>query len=137
MNAPKDTNGHPVVNMGDTLTCTVTGKQFIAARDGISVNYAWGKDNTIISDEGVDIAERRELLDRTKPFYCYLSSDGKSVTGWKGNVLGRVVMSSESHTGWHGSTLTHVRVVDVHGNKWHGKGSGNGMCITLRASKQA
>jgi hypothetical protein len=132
-----DINGRPLIEMGQTLTCSETGKQFIVARDGCSVNYAWGKDNAIFSDEGVDIYEKRELLDRSKPFFCYLSRDGKHVTGWKGNILGRVVLSSVSKTGWWGAKLTHIRVIDVHGGRWYGKGSGNGMCITLRANKGA
>jgi hypothetical protein len=125
------------INIGDMLTCTETGKRFVAARDGCSVNYARGRDGSIISNEGVDLRERRELLDRTLPFHCYLSGDGNHVTGWKGNVLGHVVRESTSHTGWQGSTITHVRVIDCHGNPWHGKGAGRGMCITLRASKGA
>ena len=125
------------INVGDALTCAETGKQFVAARDGCSFNFARGRDGSIISDEGVDLRERRELLDRTLPFTCYLSGDGKHVTGWKGNVLGRVVRESEARTGWHRSTITHVRVIDCHGNPWHGKGAGRGMCITLRASKGA
>jgi hypothetical protein len=129
-----DVNGRPVIEFGQTLVCTETGKKFIAARDGISTNYAWGSKNEIFSDEGVEIREKRGLLDRTKPFGCYLSSDGKSVTGWKGNKLGTVVHSSTSKTGFHRSELTHISVIDVHGNKWHGKGSGKGMAITIRPS---
>jgi hypothetical protein len=125
------------VNFGDVLTCAETGKTFTAARDGITTNYARTSDGQILSDEGVDLRERRELLDRSRPFGCYLSCDGLHVTGWKGNVLGRVVRESESDTGWHGSTITHVNVIDCHGNPWHGKGAGRGMCITLRASKRA
>ena len=118
------------IALGDALTCAETGKRFNAARDGCSVNYARGPDGSIISDEGVDLRERRELLDRSRPFGCYLSGDGKHVTGWKGNILGWVTRESSSRTGWHGSTITHVRVIDC-----HGIGAGRGMCITLRACK--
>ena len=127
-------NNHAVA-LGATVNCHVTGKPFITAREGCSFNYAWDREGHIISNEGVDIAERKELLDRTKPFFCYLSCDGRHVTGWKGNILGDVVWHSTSTTGWYGSSITHIRVIDVHGNKWHGKGSGRGMCITLRANK--
>ena len=123
------------INPGDSLMCAETGKTFIAARDGFTVNYARTRDGQILSDEGVDLRERRELLDRSRPFGCYLSSDGRRVTGWKGNVLGQVTRESSSRTGWHRSDITHVRVIDCHGNPWHGKGAGRGMCITLRASK--
>jgi len=76
-----------------------------------------------------------ELLDRSKPFVGYLSSDCRQFTTWTGGLLGRVVRVSESRTGWYGFRLTHVRVIDVHGNPWHGKGSGAGMCIRLHPSK--
>jgi len=131
----KDINGMPVIKFGDELTCTETGKKFIAAQDGITTNYARDHNGNVFSDDGVNIRERRELLDRTKPFFCYLSSDGKHVTGWKGNILGRVISEGDSRSGWHGSTITHIRVIDVHGALWHGKGAGRGMCITIRPMK--
>jgi len=125
----------PKITIGDTLICAETGKQFVVASDGFTFNYARDDAGNVYSDEGVDIRERREILNRSKPFVCYLSSDGQHVTGWKGNILGSVIRSSVSRTGWHGSTLTHVNVIDVHGGRWHGKGAGPGVCITLRPSK--
>jgi hypothetical protein len=77
----------------------------------------------------------KEMADRSKPFACYLSDDGKTVINWPGGILGRVTWSSVSRTGWHGSTLTHINVTDVHGGRWYGKGSGRGMFILLRACK--
>ena len=130
-----DVNGNPIIEIGQILTCTETGKQFAAASDGFTYNYARDREGNLYSDEGVDIREKREMSDRSKPFCCYLSSDGRTVGGWKGNILGRVTWSSESRTGWHGSRLTHVRVTDVHGNSWHGKGAGSGMFIRLHPSK--
>ena len=130
-----DVNGNPVIEMGQILTCSETGKQFTAARDRFTFNYARDDKGNIFSDEGVDIREKREMLDRSKPFCCYLSSDGKTVSGWKGNALGRVTWSSKSRTGWYGSTLPHVRVIDLHGNPCHGKGAGRGMFIRLHPSK--
>jgi hypothetical protein len=123
------------INIGDVLTCAETGKTFTAQTDGFTYNFATGRDGAIISDEGVDIREKREMLDRSLPFCCYLSSDGKRVTGWKGNTLGRVLTESTSRTGWHRSTLTHIVVQDVHGAQWYGKGAGRGMCIRLHARK--
>jgi hypothetical protein len=125
----------PKITIGDTLTCTETGKQFIAASDGFTFNYARDDAGNVYSDEGVGIRKKREMLNRSKPFVCYLSTDGRHVTGWKGNIMGSVIRSSVSRTGWHGSTLTHVNVIDVHGGRWHGKGAGPGVCITLRPSK--
>lgn len=130
-----DVNGRPEINLGDELTCCVTGKKFIAQQVGCTTNYARDAKNNVYSDEGVDIKEKEDLKDRSKPFYCYLSSDGNHVTGWKGNKLGRVTQSGTSRNGFHGSEIVNVRVVDIHGMPWHGKGGGFGMCITLRPSK--
>ena len=126
------------INIGDVLTCAETGVSFIAAKDGCSFNYAHGPGDEIVSDAGVDIRERRELSHRSRPFTCYLSSDGANVTGWRGNVLGRVIASRSvrltrtSYT--HGMYMQAVRVRDVHGGEWYGRGS-PGICITLRACK--
>lgn len=122
------------INIGDTLTCTETGKQFTAQRDGCSYNYALDREGRIYSDEGVDIRERRDMLDRSKPFYCYVSCDGGRVTGWKGNKLGDIVGGLTVPP--RGSLQPHrFRVCDVHGNWWTGRGAGTGMCCTLRAMK--
>lgn len=120
-------------NIGDTITCTETGKTFVVAKDGCSYNYARGVNGELFSDEGVDIRERRALLDRTKPFTCYLHARG-TVTGWKGNVLGRVVSAVNVRA--FGKLLVHVRVVDVHGGRWYGKGQGAGIYITLYPNKE-
>lgn len=124
-----------IIPLGSMLTCHETGKAFTAARDGCSVNYARDGKGYVYSDEGVDVREKRELLDRSRPFFAYVSSDGKHVTGWKGNILGRITWSTTHRTGFGGSKLLYINVVDVHGGKWHGKGAGRGMCITLRPSK--
>ena len=121
--------------IGTVLTCSETGKQFVAANVGCSTNYATDNEGNFYSDEGVNIRERNALLDRSKPFGCYLSCDGKSVTGWKGNILGTVTLETSSRNGWQGSEITHIRVIDVHGKQWHGKGAGRGMYITIRANK--
>jgi hypothetical protein len=125
------------ITIGDTLTCAETGKQFIAARDGCSTNYAWrSTDGAVLSDEGVIAIDHRTLKARAGRFFCYVSTDGKTVTGWKGNTLGRVIARSVIRNPF-GGHLTAVSVIDVHGGRWHGRGAGNGMCITLRPSKTA
>jgi len=120
--------------IGKSLTCAETGKQFLGASDGFTTNYARDNAGNIYSDEGVVIREERDLLNRSKPFFCYLSGDGKHVMGWKGNLLGKV--TQETKGGGFSNSLTHIRVTDIHGNTWYGKGAGRGMCITLRATKQ-
>lgn len=122
------------INVGDSITCAETGRTFFAQRDGCSFNYATDSAGRVYSDEGVDIRERRALLDRSKPFGCYVSGDGRRVTGWKGNTLGHVIMRS-SYRGSFGGRVYCWTVIDVHGGAWHGRNSGEGMCITLRPSK--
>jgi hypothetical protein len=124
--------------IGRTLTCAETGKQFIGASDGFTTNYARNDAGEVFSDEGVHLREVRALLNRSSPFTGYLSSDGKRLTGWKGNTLGHVVDSNPceltrlSHT--HGKYYQSVRVRDVHGREWYGRGS-PGICIRLRPTK--
>ena len=125
--------------LGQVVTCAETGKKFKITSDGFSSNFALDAAGNIFSDEGVNIREMRELLDRSKPFNCYLSMDGKHVTGWKGNVLGDVIRKSTviltriSHT--HGKYIYAVQVRDVHGGRWYGRGS-PGICISLRPTKR-
>jgi hypothetical protein len=124
--------------IGRTLTCAETGKQFVGASDGSTTNYARNDAGEVFSDEGVHLREVRALLDRSRPFPGYLSSDGKRLTGWKGNTLGHVIDSNPceltrlSYT--HGKHYQSVRVRDVHGREWYGRGS-PGICIRLRPTK--
>jgi hypothetical protein len=126
------------VNIGDTVTCAETGRQFVAAVDGCTMNYAKTAAGEVLSDAGVDIRERRELSHRSDPFVAYLNDTGTKITGWKGNVLGTaarigvVQLSRWSHI--HGSVIGSYRVMDVHGGRWHGRGS-PGMAIRLRPCK--
>lgn len=121
--------------VGQSLVCAETGKSFVGAPDGCSVNYARGQNGEIFSDEGVDIREKRELLDRSKTFYCYISSDGWNATGWKGNTLGRVTWSkATSVRTMICGQMRSYNVRDVHGAMWFGRGA-PGMCIALRPMK--
>lgn len=76
-----------------------------------------------------------QMLDRSKPFYAYLSCDGRELVNWPGRSLGRVLNYSESRAGWNGGTIARFRVLDVHGQLWAGRGAGKGMFCTLRAMK--
>ena len=126
--------------VGHSLTCAETGKQFIGATEGFTTNYARDSAGRVYCDAGVDAREKRELLDRSKPFTCYISSDGKHATGWKGNILGKVISSSPIKlTRWscfHGKYIQAYRIRDIHGGVWYGRGN-PGMCINLRATKNA
>jgi hypothetical protein len=139
-------SGQTVSMIGKAITCAETGKVFIGAvaANGFTTNYATSyagglhKAPEYLSDEGVDIRERRELLDRSKPFYCYVSSDGKHVGGWKGNVLGTITSATNyrlTRTSYiHGRTINFYRVTDVHGGLWTGRGN-PGIAIKLHPSK--
>lgn len=126
------------INFGDVLTCAETGKPFVAAKDGITVNYAYDREGNIYSDEGVNIRERQAMLDRSGPYFCYISNDSRNVTGFKGNILGDITrdtpcrLTRRSYT--HGKEYSAIRVQDVHGNNWYGRGS-PGVCVTLRPCK--
>lgn len=124
----------PAIEIGQTLTCHVTGKAFTAARDGFTTNYATDAQGRIYSDEGVDITQRREMGARKGPVGAYVSSDCKRVTGWKGNTLGTITQATRGRVGFCPDGL-YVTVRDVHGGYWHGRNAGPGMCITLRPSK--
>ena len=126
------------INVGDTLICHETGKQFTAEKQGCTFNYATDSAGNVFSDEGVDLAEKKELRDRSRPMGGYLSCDGKRFTGWKENILGYVVRSSIvtlTHFSYtHGKTMQAVRVRDIHGALWYGRGS-PGIHINLRPMK--
>ena len=125
--------------VGKKIICAETGKCFTGAIVGISTNYAYDNNGNYFSDEGVYIREKRELLDRTKPFFAYISYDGKTITGWKGNVLMNVTYSTPcklSRMSFTHSNKTYRSIVarDIHGGLWYGRGSA-GVCITLRPYK--
>jgi hypothetical protein len=117
------------------LTCHITGKQFVGESQGCTVNYASDAQGNIYSDEGVDIAEREQLKDRSKPFCCYLNSDCSKVTGWKGNILGMVISRGITPRRRNYPAMTSVHVRDCHGGLWYGRGQGGSVYITLRPLK--
>lgn len=70
-----------------------------------------------------------------QPFAAYLSSDGREITTWTGGTLARVISERASGQGF-GTKITHIRAIDPHGRRWHGKGSGRGMFLTIRPTKE-
>ena len=79
--------------------------------------------------------DREAMRDQSKPFYCYLSSDGKRVTSWPGGELGAVHSLGFSRSGWNGSEIARFHVRDVWGQWWSGRGAGRGIACTLRKMK--
>lgn len=123
------------IEIGQTLVCHKTGMSFVAAHDGCTTNYALDNAGHVYSDEGVSLMDMEHIKEHSKPIGAYLSSDGKNITGWKGNTLATVTWHSTSRTGWHGSSITHIQAVDQFGGRWYGKGAGRGMYITIRPMK--
>lgn len=97
--------------------------------------YARVDGNQLCCYECADARQREDLRDQSKPFYAYVSGDGRKVITWNGGELGTVYNYAESSSGWRGSTIARFRVRDVHGNYWQGRGGGRGMCCTLRKLK--
>lgn len=102
---------------------------------GCSGGYALTRDNRMHCYGCCHVQDVAEMKDRTKPFYCYLSGDGATVSNWPGGELGRVHSLGSSRAGWHGSRIYRFHVRDMHGGWWQGRGAGKGMCCTLRAMK--
>ena len=75
------------------------------------------------------------MVDRTRPFYAYLSGDGQSATSWPGGKLGDVYDLNETRSGFHRASIARFWVKDVHGAWWSARGSGKGMSCTLRTMK--
>ena len=79
--------------------------------------------------------DREQMKDQSRPFFAYLSGDGKTVSNWPGSPLGKVYNLGFSRSGWHGSKIYRFHVRDVHGRWWQGWGPGEGMYCTLRKIK--
>lgn len=75
-----------------------------------------------------------QLRDTSKPFFAYVSGDGKSITNWPGAALMRIYSHHEGRGGF-GGRMHYWRAVDTHGRHWHGKNSDRGACVTMRACK--
>ena len=54
---------HHPINFGDTLTCAETGRQFIAAADGITTNYARNAAGDVFSDDLIDAYIELKMAD--------------------------------------------------------------------------
>lgn len=122
------------IELGKTiLTCTETGKTFLAkSESGSTTNYAKDKYGNIFSNEGVYIGLKRTVTE-DKVIGCYVSSDGKTIQGWKTEqVLGKVFCRYTRNNGFCGK-LDHIEVRMFDGSIWKGKYNAKTMqCVTLR-----
>jgi hypothetical protein len=127
------------INVGDTLTYSVTGKKFIAEMDGCSFNYARSSSGAITSNEGATAEILNILFERSCKVSLYISSDNKRLTDWKGNTVGLIThanqyrLSRMSYT--HGSKIYAYVIRDIFGGFWYGRGN-PGLCITIRPYKK-
>src|SRR5688500_16004336 len=85
---------------------------YARTREGLHLCYACA-----------DAQQREELKDRSKPFFAYVSSDGKNITTWTGGVLMRITQSwpcKLTRQSWTHSQSSYksIRATDMHGGKW-------------------
>lgn len=74
-------------------------------------------------------ARERSRMARSSRFVAYLSTDGRRVTDWPGNELGRVTSSHDSRA----ARKTYVSVTAWDGSEWYGVGPlESGTYVTLR-----
>lgn len=121
------------IQIGQTLVCHKTGQTFIAANEGMTVNYCRDHHGNVYSNEGARLLELEGLRDAEKHFVAYVSSDEKSITDWKGNPLGRV--TARKYKPWRtnkfGEKWFTFYITDVHGRNWRGVSQGAGMYIKM------
>lgn len=123
------------IGAGVVVRCNETGEQFTTKQVGYTMNYARDAAGRVFSDDGVTIFTRRAISSR-KPVTLYISGvrQGADVTGWKGDVHGKVV----AHTSWtrwsiYGSYDMHsVQVRMFDGSLWRGRFGGMNECVTLK-----
>ncbi len=71
-------------------------------------------------------ARDRESLRTDDRFFGYISGDGRSLSTWPGDVIGRVESWGAVHPWTRRSCWgerKYVRIVDCHGGRWHGTGA--------------
>lgn len=83
------------------------------------------------------LSRELEAMDRDGRINAYLSSDGRHITDWPGGILAVVMRTTVTDAGGfcRGTQITRVWAQDRHGAWWHGRGSGRGMFMRLRRSR--
>lgn len=105
-------------------------------KQGIGTGYATDQASGIrICYACADDQQRAKLLTETV-VGAYVLDNGSQITTWTGGHL-MTIESEVTHGDWRSAfgPITYYRAVDVHGQRWYGKGSGRGMCITMRKNK--
>jgi hypothetical protein len=108
-----------------------------APPQGGASGYAITQDNRKICYSCSDNMQREELKDRSRPFFAYVSSDGKEITTWTGGKLMTVTISRPCQLTRQSflhdrRAYRSIRARDIHGKNWAGRGSA-GIAIKMRA----
>lgn len=122
--------------LGETiLTCHKTKKQFLAEKDGCSVNYAKDSKGNIYSDEGVYLSLKDELLTQNK-IGAYADLKSLVIQGWKNeHILGKIIYHYVANSGFCGK-MDYIEVRMFDGSLWKGKFKSSSMqCVTLKKCK--
>ena len=77
-------------------------------------------------------AKKREDLLTRRRITAYVSRDGRTLTTWNGDTLGRVVVGHQSP--W-SPERHYIAAVDVHGGHWQGTGTTGGWADLKRCHR--
>jgi hypothetical protein len=105
--------------------------------EGGAAGYATRQDGKTVCYPCADDGERERLLTE-RSIFCYLSSDGKTLTTWTGGKLMTVTSHKTARVGFRGidgkSPVRHyLQAHDVHGaHCWIGTSPGPGMYARMR-----
>lgn len=119
--------------LGTVFICADCQTSITIVKEGCSFNYATKRSGEKVCNCCVKKEEIRHIENDEKVF-AYLSSDGASITDWKGNILAKVVRNWDISNNF-GGKITCIRAITTSGRKLHGKGPGEGMYIRLQPCK--
>lgn len=128
-------NPAPKGLIGAVLLCQKTGKQFVGKREDFTTNYATDRIGYIYSDEGVFQSTREDIANEESiSMYISGTSQGTPVTGWKGDIHGRVLYCQtwKRYTRYRSFEMQQYKVRMFDGSIWTGRKSSDNDVITLR-----
>lgn len=83
-----------------------------------------------------DARQRADLADPSTTVYTgYVSADGARLTSWTGGTLARIIWTKKGARDYRRNLspcAISYRIETPDGRRWHGRGSGPGMCLTVR-----
>lgn len=112
-----------------TMAAKGKGCNWLSAEEAAHPDYA------ACNNEMRGRVEQYEIIrDMPERFAAYVSSDGKHITVWTGDVLGTCEMGAPFRAGW-GNTKQYSIRATINGVRYVGRGQGEGMCVMLRKSR--